>query len=300
MAKLRRNHHQQSGSGFHIFRLIIIVVFLGMTLFGAFFYFKNANPNPHGNADATLNRSSQTNEENFLPDINGEMIRHKYFTLSYMEPFEQAEWVCYRLTKAQLQQPNVPRTDWFEKDPLVTTGSASHADYKGSGFTRGHLVPAGDMAFDKEAMYESFYMSNMSPQLKNFNNGVWRELEEQVRDWVYQNKELIIISGPVFSSKPKYLRKNKIGIPDSFYKVLLDVTNPEIKGIAFLIPHQVSDQPLESFMVTIDSVEMTTGIDFFAKYNPDHIESIEAVVDKSRWPVSAARYRLRITEWNKQ
>ena len=228
------------------------------------------------------------------------MVQHKYYTLSYIENYEQAEWVCYPLTKEILRRPNFPRSDWFDPDPMVSTASATHYDYKGSGYTRGHLAPAGDMSFAEDAMKESFYMSNMSPQLRGFNNGVWRELEEQSRDWVYQNGEVYIVSGPIFDNNPARFKRNKIAVPKAFYKIILDVKDPVRKGIAFVIPHEVSVEPLSSYATTIDKVEDITGINFFARFLPHQIESLESKTDLSLWPISEDRYRLRVERWNKE
>ena len=90
---------------------------------------------------------------------------------------EQAEWVYYSLSQSNLLAPKVPRFDYFNPDPKVKSKSAVHSDYSNSGYTRGHLVPAGDMSYDKQGMKECFYMSNMSPQPRVFNNGIWKELE---------------------------------------------------------------------------------------------------------------------------
>ncbi len=79
--------------------------------------------------------------------------------------------------------PWVDRQGDFRPDDKVKTGSATPADYRSSGYDRGHLVPAADMAFSAEAMSATFVMSNISPQARNFNNGVWRELEELTRSW---------------------------------------------------------------------------------------------------------------------
>lgn len=236
----------------------------------------------------------------YLPQVSGELVHHKFYSLSYLEKYEQPEWVCYKLTKELLRRPNVPRSDWFNPDPMVTTGSAKHFDYKGSGYTRGHIVPAGDMSFDQTAMEESFFMSNMMPQLRSVNNGIWRELEEQTRDWTFQNNEVYIVSGPVFGKNPQFFKKHKIAIPESFYKIILDVSQPTIKGIAFLIPHETSTRHLREYAMTIDSLENITNINFFKNLYKDKIEKIESTVDVSAWPISEARYKLRVEQWNNQ
>ncbi len=257
---------------------------------------QNENSRTDEKADAT----SHIEVEPYYPSHKGQLVKHKFYALSYVEEWEQAEWVCYKLTKQILQMPNVKRSDWFNEDPLITTGSAKHFQYKGSGYTRGHMAPAGDMSFDQTAMEESFFMSNMSPQPRALNNGIWRELEEQTRDWVYQNKELYIVSGPVFYGSPKYFKKHKIAIPDAFFKVLLDVDGPEKKGICFIIPNKLSNQPLSDFAFSIDEAESKTGINFFSQFMVNEIESLESSINIARWPISEARYNLRVSRWNNE
>ena len=188
------------------------------------------------------------------------------------------------------------------KDEQVSTGSAGYYDYKGSGYTRGHLVPAGDMAHNKESMYQTFYMSNISPQLRVFNNGIWKELEEQTRDWVYHNDELYIVSGPIFTSPSgQNISKKNITVPDAFYKIILDNEGKSRKAIAFVIPHKRSEDRLQDYAVTIDSVENLTGIDFFKNLEYDPlINRLEGVFDIEEWDFSDARYKLRIERWNNQ
>lgn len=299
MAQLRRGHDAGKGAKGHMIRLILMV---GLVIIGIFYlrnYFSSAAST---SLDLTSKPVIQTGEkaDNWLPTSKGNIVEHTYYSLSYIEKYEQAEWVAYDISQQQLKRPNVKRTDWFETDPKVITGSAKHSDYKGSGYTRGHLVPAGDMAFDELAMKETFFMSNMSPQLRSFNNGIWRELEEQCRDWVYQNKNLFIVSGPVIAQNPSFFKKNKIAIPDAFFKVVLDYSMPQIKAVAFYIPHVTSQQPLTSYMISIDSLEKITGIDFFYAAKLNSLDQLEATVDKNLWPVSEARYQLRVNRWNKE
>lgn len=299
MAQLRRGHDARKGISGHFIRMLIMVTLVIVGIYFLKNYFSLvADKGGSKTISPVINTGNEG--ENWLPTSKGNIVEHSYYTLSYIEKYEQPEWVAYNLSEDELKKPNVKRTDWFETDPKVITGSAKHSDYKGSGYTRGHLVPAGDMAFDEVAMKETFFMSNMSPQLRPFNNGIWRELEEQTRDWVYQNNRLFIVSGPVFSEKPMYFKKNKIAVPDAFYKVILDYSVPEIKGIAFYIPHEVCHQPLQNYMISIDSLESITGIDFFNKTNLINLAEVEANINKSLWPVSQARYQLRIQRWNKE
>ena len=221
--------------------------------------------------------------------------------MSYSESNEQAEWVAYELTRDKLNAPKVGRFDYFSPDNDILTRSALHRDYTGSGYTRGHLAPAADMAFDQKAAEESFYMSNISPQEKYFNQGVWRELEENVRDWARSNRSLFIVTGPVLTQGIiKKIGENRVSVPYLFYKVVLDTTGIEKKGIGFVLPNKKSELPLEEYMVTVDSVEVLTQLNFFNAVNKNsNIEVLESKIDKSAWPVNAERYKKRINEWNK-
>jgi len=243
--------------------------------------------------------STDSGDRFFLPSgSDGQLIHHKYYSLAYNEKNEQADWVAYVLKKDELKIPNVKRAKRFKPDYDVKTKSAMHKDYSHSGYTRGHMAPAGDMAFSKEAMQESFLMSNMSPQLAECNAGIWKELEENVRDWAYDDKELIVVSGPLFtSSKPKKIGKSKVAVPDAFYKILLDVTKPEAKGIAFRIPNAKSNKHLKEYAVSIDAIEEETQLDFFSMLlDEDEQVTLESKFDISKWKFDKQRYKNRVKQ----
>ena len=298
MAKLRRNHNKQSKMGATIIRVIGFLIAVALLM--AYLYnmtIGSESTELAGSYDAA------TAIDKYLPESNtGQVVRHTHYTLSYDEDHEQAEWVAYQLTEASLKVPNVPRAKRFNPDPMVETRSAHHRDYTRSGYSRGHLAPAGDMAFDTEAMQESFYMSNMSPQKSGMNGGIWNELEETVRDWAYHNDEVYVVTGPVLTKNHiiKTIGKTSdISVSDLFYKVVLDYSQPEVKAIGFLIPNAVSDKPLTDYVVTVDSVEAVTGIDLFAgAWEPSKEQQIEGSVSIKKWKFSDKRYMLRVDKWN--
>ncbi len=212
-----------------------------------------------------------TSDVDLIPDIKHELIFHKGFILSYSEKHEQAEWVAYLLTSQEVRG-KVPRTNRFKEDPQVSTGSATPEDYLHSGYDRGHLAPAGDMKWDKQAMDESFYMSNISPQKPAFNRGIWKKLEEQVRQWALENDSIYVITGPVFSDSPETIGNSKVSVPAYFFKALMDVSYPTYKMIGFILPHQKSQAGLLTYAVSIDSLESFVNMDLFPAL-PDELEN---------------------------
>jgi len=137
------------------------------------------------------------NQDNSLqPKSAGEIVKHTYYTLAYSEENEQALWVYYQLTPEFINGTQ-SRTDDFRPDPLISTGSATLADYSGSGYDRGHLCPAADMKLNKTSMSETFYLSNMSPQVAGFNRGIWSTVEDQVRKWAIEFDGLDVATGPI-------------------------------------------------------------------------------------------------------
>ena len=294
MAKLRTNY-QKGASGGMIARVGIFAAILS----GLVFLFNRFSGNTTQPADNPKEDVSTPNFD-FLPAAGaGQVLYNPYFALAYNEEHEQAEWVAYKLVGAQLEQPWVDRSDNFLPDPQVKSKSATPYDYKNSGYDRGHLVPAADMAFSEDAMQYTFLMSNISPQSKNFNKGIWRELEELVRTWAKQNTELYVVTGPVLTQQPKgAIGENGVSIPTAFYKVLLDMTEPQLKGIGFVIPNEVSYDPLYKFAVSIDEVEELTQIDFFPDW--EAAATLEKAFNLDLWEFSKKKYELRTQKWNKE
>jgi endonuclease G, mitochondrial len=220
--------------------------------------------------------------QELLPSsTTGQIVRHIYFTLSYSEKNEQAEWVYYELTPALLRGKQ-SRTDDYRPDSSVSTISAQLDDYRGSGYDRGHLCPAGDMKLNYTSMTETFYLSNCSPQEKDFNDGIWNDLENKVRSWALTKGKLYIVTGGVLTSNKGKIGLDGVSVPKYFYKVIYDPIG-QGKMIAFLIPNEKSTKLLQTYVVSVDSVESLTGIDFFPEL-PDTLENLlEINKDLSGW-----------------
>lgn len=209
---------------------------------------------------------SDTSE--YLPRGRGKLIRHRYYRVGFDVRHKQADWVYYRL-QLRTDAAGVERSGRFAADPLLPAGSASPSDYTRSGYDRGHLCPAADMAQSVEAMRETFYMSNISPQLPAFNRGIWKRLETQVRKWAV-GAPLYVATGPVFKNLKGCIGKNRVTVPGFFYKVIYSPARGRMIG--FLLPHEASRRALSDYAVTVDSVETVTGLDFFSQL-PDALEN---------------------------
>jgi len=219
-----------------------------------------------------------------IPKINpkDKIITHTGYSFVYNETHEQANWIAYDLT-AEETNKLFERTDKFISDPKVKTGTASDKDYEGSGYDRGHLAPASDMGWSSTAMAESFYYSNMSPQTPGFNRGIWKKLEELVRTWAVENNTVYVVTGPVLTNGLQTIGPNKVSVPNYYYKVILDYSEPNIKGIGFILPNIGSKEQLQYYAVSIDSVEALTGINFFPLLPDDQEELIEKTLCIKCW-----------------
>ena len=205
----------------------------------------------------------------YLPISNGEIVEHTYYALSYSEEHEQAEWVHYKLNSKMLKGIT-PRKDSFKPDRIVTTGSASLTDYKHSGYDRGHLVPAGDMKLSEESMSETFYLSNISPQIAVFNRGVWRKLESIIRSKAKETELYITTGGVLNSNDLTKIGENNVSVPKQFYKIIYDVKEQRMYG--YLMPNKKLES-VGDYAVSVDEIEALTGIDFYSELE-DELENV--------------------------
>jgi len=228
-------------------------------------------------------QNQQNQAFDFLPSsTTNQIIKHDYYTLSYSEKHEQAEWVAYELKKSYLRSSDYKRP-YFIEDPKVKTGSADYKNYKKSGYDKGHLCPAGDMEFALNAYNDTFFTSNISPQLHDFNAGLWNRLEEKVRYWATKYDGIYVITGGILQPSLKTIGQEKVSVPNYFYKILLDNSNGQYRMIAFLVPSKNSDKPIYDFTVSVDSIEKMTGIDFFPKLDDKIENSLEKNSDYKAW-----------------
>ena len=273
--------------------LAVVAIFTVMISFSA--CDGGSKKNSHNKTDTTASATVKadtaktvdlSNLEIPAPSSDCEIVKHKYYTLCYDEPYEVAKWVAYQLTKEEANG-KLLRKDDFRIDPLVSTLSATLADYKTvpneTKYDRGHLCNNADMSFDSLAQSETFYMSNMCPQIHSFNAGIWLTLEKKVRQWANQDDTVYVVTGPILHSGLKTIGQDSVAVPDAFYKVILTYTGKAHAAIGFIIPHEKATKPLKAFAVSVDSVEKVTGIDFFPNL-PDKAETaLELSIEPTVW-----------------
>lgn len=264
----------------YIYPLVIII--LTVVMYYADDLFENDTISVSDTSIATQ-RNSEEFDDTFLPaSTTGAIVKHNYFTLSYSEAHEQAEWVAYELSKNHLSRNDFKRP-YFIEDKKVKTKSADWRNYKNSGYDRGHLVPAGDRKMSAEAYNETFLTSNISPQDREFNAGIWNRLEQKVRYWAGKYDGVYVVTGGILNGNMKTIGNEDVSVPNQFYKIVVDVTDGNYKAIAFIIPNKPSSQSFYDYVVSIDEIEAKTGIDFFPNL-PDSIENnMEQMIDLKAW-----------------
>ncbi len=199
------------------------------------------------------------------------IVQYTGMRISFNPQRHIPNWVAWELTRDEAQGTE-PRSNNFAADPAVE-GSATPADYRGSGYDRGHMAPAADMKWSPKAMAESFYMTNMCPQAKSLNTGAWKKLEEKCRDWALRDSAIVIICGPVATAGfDGYIGDSHVAVPRRFFKVILAPYATPPRGIAFIMDNGKVEGGIQRAAVSIDQVERLTGHDFFASL-PDDIEN---------------------------
>ncbi|SIQ88346.1 DNA/RNA non-specific endonuclease [Maribacter ulvicola] len=259
-----------------VYSILMLVCIIGFWLFENFY-----TPATYSNSKEDITANNFPIE--LLPmSTTGEIVKHEHFTLSYNEPYEQAEWVAYTLRKSHLTYDDRKRP-YFIEDPFVSSKSADWRNYKGSGYDRGHLVPAGDRRFSLQAYNETFYTSNISPQDREFNAGIWNDLEQQTRRWAKQYGTLYVFTGGVLENGLEEIGQEDVDVPDVFYKIIVRKKGEKIYALSFLIPNKPQVTSLRNFVVSVDDIEKETGIDFFVELPEKQQNAFEGSKNTTVW-----------------
>lgn len=215
-----------------------------------------------------------------VPNDKGDLLCRTGYALAHNPEHKTPDWVAEHLTKEKATAV-LARSNNFQPDPDLEPGSrAELADYNKSGYDRGHMAPAGDMRWDKDAMSESFFLSNMSPQIGlGMNRGIWKDLEEKVRTWAIKRGELYIFTGPIYAAgaSEKMIGANKVAVPTHFYKIIFDPVR--VEAIAFIMPNQsLKTKDLPNYIVSVHEVEAQTGLNFLSTID----EPVQKLVESKK------------------
>ncbi len=261
-----------------IYTILMIVCIVGFWWFENFY-----TPDPYSGGS----EAHQTPfPEAYVPSFSqGEYVRHDHYELAYSERHEQAAWVAYVLSPEHLTYEDRTRP-FFVEDPRVRTKSADWRNYRGSGFDRGHLCPAGDRRFSETAYNQTFYTSNISPQDPEFNAGIWNDLEQQVRTWCKRYGTVYVITGGVLEDGLPSIGEEDVTVPEYFYKVVFRGSGQDLRVAGFLFPNRSLNGGLDSYRVPLDRIEQLSGVDFFPNWDLERQEQLEAGIVREHWPLS--------------
>jgi len=209
------------------------------------------------------------------------LVRYEAFDVHFNSERGIANCALYELVNNELYG-TVERGNEFMADPGVK-GCPLPEDYAGSGFDRGHLVPAGDLKWNGTAMRQSFLMTNVGPMHKALNEGGWAKLEEKVREWTARDSALLVFTGPVVSDSDTTLASGRVKVPSAYYKVILAPCLRPMRVIAFIYPNGHSGGRLQQYAVSVDEVERRTGLDFFPTLPPEEQQRLESPVNLGAW-----------------
>ena len=218
--------------------------------------------------------------------MNSQTLNYKALTIYFNNSLRIPNCVAYELTNTMVAMSDAPGAEKrksynFNVDSRVA-GCPGAGDYRGSGYTRGHMAPAMDMRWDRQAMTECFYMTNMCPQEQKLNNGAWKDLEEDVHRWAKRDSRLIVLTGPIVTGRHASIGpRNNIAVPQAFYKVVY--APGQQRAIAFIYDNVPPRGNIESHAVSIDEVERRTGLDFFPTLPDDTERRIEAQCNYRQW-----------------
>ena len=218
-----------------------------------------------------------------LSDRPEQILKRVAYTASYNSDLRIPNWVAWQLTGTHTEGKNKRAGVKFHEDTDVPMPRAVDFDYVRSGYDRGHLCPSADNRWDAIAQEQSFLLTNVCPQDHNLNVGDWHELENLCRKWAKTYGSIYVVAGPVlFKRKHKTIGKNKVTVPEAFFKVVLCMEGKP-KAIGFVYRNESGNRPKSYYVNTIDDVERITGIDFFPAL-PDNVENeVEATSSLETW-----------------
>lgn len=224
-----------------------------------------------------------------------DIINHKAMRLGISCNERITSW-SYHILLPEAIVGSEPRTNNFRNDTMVHCTIGTSEDYsltvvvdgkkkkQNLGYDRGHLAPSADFKWSKKAISESFYYSNMAPQVPELNRQSWANLEESIRKSIsFDTLVYFVVTGPILENHTSFTGgPNQIPVPNYFFKAIISL-GEHPKGIAFIMPNGKCELPLSSYVVTIDELEKRTNLDLFPNIDKKTQSQIESTSVYSNW-----------------
>jgi endonuclease G len=208
------------------------------------------------------------------------VLRNQAYIAGYSDTLRNPLWVAYRVQDLATFPKPAPRPEKFEVDRR-TVARVAPGDYSGSGYDRGHLAPNFAIAtrYGEAAQRETFFMSNITPQLHALNAGVWRELEMKIAtSYPARYGEVWVLTGPVFGKEPRKLRGG-VRVPEAFYLIVVDENEGRLRTLGFLIPQDARPSAdFGDYLASIDDIQRRTSLDFLSELD----DAAERQVEQQR------------------
>jgi endonuclease G len=245
-------------------------------------------PVPAGTTTGTTADASVSDLLEIPAPSGGRTVQHGAYVSSYNTKTLIPDWVAYELTAEEAEGRRERDGIEFRKDPdLRGCTQAMREDYTGSGWTKGHMMPAADAAFNGNAMSETFYFTNICPQDQTLNAGDWQYLEKRVRSWARRYGSVWVVTGPIVGTgRYGTIGERGVTVPDSFYKALLvRREDGSYSAIAFVMDNDDERYLLKDCFMSINELERLTGLDLYPALDDRIEEKVEETVKLSDWGI---------------
>ena len=219
-----------------------------------------------------------------LKDRPEQILHRKGYTTSYNQDTKTPNWVAWHLTESHTRGSYQRKNEVFSEDEDVKGRRATNMDYYNSRYDRGHMCPAGDNKWDKQAMSQSFLFTNICPQNHGLNKYEWNDLEILCREWARKYGAVDIVCGPVYypQENQRTIGKNKVRVPHAFFKVIL-CRQGKPKAIGFIYRNEGVKQPMANAVRSVDEIERLVKMDFFPALDDATESRIEREARLSDW-----------------
>ncbi len=216
--------------------------------------------------------------------VDEQIMAKRGYTVSFNPDTKLPNWVAYELTADETDGPWTRKGLRFVPDPYCKGEQADREDYRNSGYSHGHLAPAGDMKWDSLAMIESFYYTNCIPQDANLNTGKWHQLEEKTRKLAREYGNVYIVTGPVIQyDSIERIGNHGIPVPIACYKALMIRNKERYSAIGFVMLNGGEQRSMKECACTVDELEALLGLNMFYNLPNDIEEGVESKVIWDDW-----------------